>query len=87
MTTRIGITGAAGRMGRTLIEAIAASGDEIQLAAAIERPESSLVGADSGELVGQGRNGIAVVGSLEEVIAAPEQPVQPIHELESKSKP
>ena len=69
MTTRIGITGAAGRMGRTLIEAIAASGDEIQLAAAIERPESSLVGADSGELVGQGRNGIAVVGSLEEVIA------------------
>lgn len=68
MTTRIGITGAAGRMGRTLIEAIALAGDELQLAAAIERPESSLVGVDSGELVGQGSNGIAVVGSLAEVV-------------------
>jgi len=70
MTTRIGITGAAGRMGRTLIEAIALAGDELQLAAAIERPQSSLLGADSGELAGQGRNGVAVVGSLEEVIGA-----------------
>lgn len=68
MTTRIGITGAAGRMGRILIEAIALAGDELELAAAIERPESSLVGADSGELAGQGKNGVAVVGSLEEVI-------------------
>ena len=38
MTTKIGITGAAGRMGRTLIEAIAASSDDLQLAAAIEHP-------------------------------------------------
>ncbi len=68
MTTRIGVTGAAGRMGRTLIEAIALAGDELQLAAAIERPESSLLGADSGELSGQGKNGIPVVGSLQEVI-------------------
>lgn len=68
MTTRIGITGAAGRMGRTLIEAIALAGEELQLAAAIERPESTLVGADSGELSGQGRNGVPVVGALAEVI-------------------
>lgn len=68
MTTRIGITGAAGRMGRTLIEAIALAGDELELAAAIERPESSLVGADSGELAGLGKNGVPVVGSLDEVI-------------------
>ncbi len=68
MTTRIGITGAAGRMGRTLIEAVALASDDLELAAAIERPESSLVGADSGELSGQGRNGVPVVGSLEEVI-------------------
>lgn len=68
MTIRIGITGAAGRMGRTLIEAIALAGDELELAAAIERPESSLLGADSGELAGQGSNGIPVVGSLAEVI-------------------
>ncbi|TDG15173.1 4-hydroxy-tetrahydrodipicolinate reductase [Seongchinamella unica] len=68
MTTRIGITGAAGRMGRTLIEAIDLAGEELQLAAAIERPQSSLLGADAGELAGRGSNGIAVVGSLQEVI-------------------
>jgi 4-hydroxy-tetrahydrodipicolinate reductase len=68
MTIRIGINGAAGRMGRTLIEAVAQAGDELALAAAIEQPQSSLIGADSGELSGQGKNGIAVVGSLAEVI-------------------
>ena len=68
MTTRIGITGAAGRMGRTLIEAIGLAGGELELAAAIEQPQSSLLGADSGELAGRGRNGVPVVGSLAEVI-------------------
>ena len=68
MTTRVGITGAAGRMGRTLIEAIAMAGDGLKLAAAIERPESSLLGADAGELAGMGGNGVTVVGSLKEVI-------------------
>jgi 4-hydroxy-tetrahydrodipicolinate reductase len=68
MTTRIGITGAAGRMGRTLIEAIALTEGQLTLAAAIEQPGSSLLGADSGELSGQGKNGVTVVGSLAEVI-------------------
>ncbi len=68
MTTRVGITGAAGRMGRTLIEALAQAGDELALGAALERPGSSLVGADSGELAGIGRNGIAVVSDLGAVI-------------------
>jgi 4-hydroxy-tetrahydrodipicolinate reductase len=68
MTIRVGITGAAGRMGRTLIEAVAMAGDGMKLAAAIERPESSLLGADAGELAGIGRNGVALAGSLEEVI-------------------
>lgn len=68
MTTRIGITGAAGRMGRTLLEAINLV-EGLSLAAAIERSESTLLGADSGELAGQGKNGIAVVGSLGSVIA------------------
>ena len=68
MTTRIGITGAAGRMGRTLIEAIALAGDELQLTAALERPGSSLLGADAGELAGLGRNGVAVVSSLADVV-------------------
>jgi len=68
MTTRIGITGAAGRMGRTLIEAIDLAGGQLVLAGAVERPESSLLGADSGELAGQGKNGVPVVGALAEVI-------------------
>lgn len=68
MTTRIGITGAAGRMGRTLVEAIGQA-DGLVLAAAIERPESTLIGADSGELAGLGKNGIAVVNSLAQVIS------------------
>lgn len=67
MTVRIGITGAAGRMGRTLAEAIAqASG--VALAAAVEQPGSSLIGADAGELTGQGKNGVRVCGDLAEVI-------------------
>ncbi len=68
MTVRIGITGAAGRMGRTLVEAIALAGDKLELVAAIEQPGSSFLGSDSGELAGQGHNGIPVVGSLAEVI-------------------
>ena len=68
MTTRIGITGVAGRMGRTLIEAIGVAGNELELTGAIEQPQSSLLGADSGELSGQGKNGVPVVGSLAQVI-------------------
>jgi 4-hydroxy-tetrahydrodipicolinate reductase len=67
MTTRIGITGAAGRMGRTLIEAINLT-EGMALTAAIEHPASTLLGADSGEVAGQGRNGVAVVSSLAEVL-------------------
>jgi 4-hydroxy-tetrahydrodipicolinate reductase len=68
MTINIGITGVAGRMGRTLVEAVGLAGERLKLSAAIERPESSLLGADSGELAGQGRNGVPIVGSLDEVI-------------------
>ena len=64
--TRIAVTGAAGRMGKTLIEAITLN-PEAHLTAAIERPESSLIGSDSGELAGIGRNGIPVVGSIDDV--------------------
>ncbi|MFN3579595.1 MAG: 4-hydroxy-tetrahydrodipicolinate reductase [Pseudomonas sp.] len=65
--TRIAVIGAAGRMGKTLIEAVAQAEGAI-LSAAIERPESTLVGADAGELAGVGRNGVAVVGDLRSVL-------------------
>ncbi|TNF36362.1 MAG: 4-hydroxy-tetrahydrodipicolinate reductase [Gammaproteobacteria bacterium] len=65
--TRIAITGAAGRMGKTLIEAVTAA-DGATVAAALERPDSTLVGADAGELAGIGRNGIIVAGNLADVV-------------------
>ena len=63
---RIGVLGAGGRMGRILIQAVHEAG--YQLAAAVERPESSLVGTDAGELAGIGSLGVKVVGSLEVVV-------------------
>lgn len=63
---RIGILGAGGRMGRTLIQAVKDAG--YQLAAAVERPESSLIGADAGELAGIGHVGVKIAGSIEEVV-------------------
>ena len=64
---KIAITGAGGRMGKALIEAVTQT-KGLQLSAAIERPDSTLIGVDSGELAGLGRNNITVVASLQEVI-------------------
>ena len=55
-------------MGRILIEAIALSGDDVQLTAAIEHPDSTLLGADAGEVAGQGKSGVAIVSDLAGVI-------------------
>lgn len=63
---RIGVLGANGRMGRILIQAVKEAG--YQLAAAVVRPESSLVGADAGEMAGIGAVGVKIVGQLQEVL-------------------
>ena len=60
---RTGIAGVAGRMGRMLVSA-AADAPELEVSAAIEAADSSLVGADSGELAGIGANGVPVSGDL-----------------------
>ena len=67
MSTRIAVTGAGGRMGRTLIEHIH-SLQGFELAAAIEQPQSSLLGVDAGELAGLGKLGVAVVADIAAVI-------------------
>jgi 4-hydroxy-tetrahydrodipicolinate reductase len=54
-------------MGKMLIEALHASSDA-QLSAAIVLPESSVIGADAGEIAGIGKSGVCLVGSLAEVI-------------------
>ena len=65
--TRIAVTGALGRMGKMLIEAVTLS-SEAELTAAIVLPDSTLIGADAGEMAGLGANGVRVSGSLAEVI-------------------
>lgn len=65
---RIAITGAAGRMGKTLVEALSLT-DDLQLTAAIDHPDSSLIGSDAGEIAGVGRIGVALSPSLDDVIA------------------
>lgn len=67
MTVRIAVTGAAGRMGKNLIQAVELA-EGAELTAAIERPENSLLGSDAGELAGIGKNGIKVVGDLKTVL-------------------
>ncbi|RUM69476.1 MAG: 4-hydroxy-tetrahydrodipicolinate reductase [Sulfurovum sp.] len=62
---KIAIVGAAGRMGRILIEACDAS-PQTQLSVATEHPESSLLGSDVGELAGIGNNGVLLVKHLDE---------------------
>ena len=64
MTVRIGVTGAAGRMGRMLAEAIAASDTPARRTAAIVRPESTLLGADMGELLGGEASGVVISADL-----------------------
>lgn len=67
MSTRIAVTGAAGRMGKTLIEAVNMA-EGCELTVALEHPQSSLLGADSGELAGLGRNGVAVSADIDAVV-------------------
>ena len=60
----IAVTGAAGRMGRTLIEACARA-EGLRLSAAVERPGSATLGGDAGELAGVGKLGVALVPALD----------------------
>ena len=64
--TRIAITGAAGRMGRALIEAVQQS--DATLSVAVERPGSDVIGLDAGELAGIGKNGVLIVDDVKSVL-------------------
>lgn len=60
---RVAVIGAAGRMGKTNIEAITQN-EDVVLGAAIVEADSSLIGADAGELAGVGKLNVALKGSL-----------------------
>jgi len=65
--TRIAIAGAAGRMGKALIEATKAN-VLTHLTAAIVRPTSTLVGVDAGEFGGVGKLDVKIVGDIAQAI-------------------
>jgi 4-hydroxy-tetrahydrodipicolinate reductase len=65
---RLIVAGAGGRMGRTLIQAIAAS-KGVMLSAAVDAPGTSAIGCDAGELAGLGRNGVQVASVIEPLLA------------------
>ena len=56
---RLVVVGAAGRMGRMLVQAIAGT-DGCRLAGAIERPDSVALGQDAGLLAGTGKSGVMI---------------------------
>jgi 4-hydroxy-tetrahydrodipicolinate reductase len=60
---RVVIAGAGGRMGRTLIHAVAAT-KGLTLAGAADAPGSAVIGRDAGELAGLGPNGIKVTSDV-----------------------
>ena len=61
--TNICVSGSAGRMGRTLVQA-AQQADFIRLASALEDPASGAVGADSGTVAGIGPNHVLIDGNI-----------------------
>ncbi|MCE8022283.1 4-hydroxy-tetrahydrodipicolinate reductase [Halomonas sp. MCCC 1A11036] len=65
--TRIAIVGVAGRMGRTLVNAVQQDAGAT-LAGGIVEPGSTLVGADIGELAGLGKQGVVAVDSLDAIV-------------------
>jgi|SRR5271170_952571 len=61
---RLAVCGAGGRMGLRVIAISAQSPELFELVAAIDRPESPLVGQDAGAAAGIKPNGIKISGSL-----------------------
>jgi 4-hydroxy-tetrahydrodipicolinate reductase len=59
--------GAAGRMGKILVEAVQERAPLTGLTAAIVRPGSTLIGVDAGELASLGRIGVPLSGNLDAV--------------------
>lgn len=63
---RVGVCGAAGRMGRTILEVCRDTRD-VRIGAAIERRDSSLLGLDVGNVAGIGEQQVSIVGDLGQV--------------------
>lgn len=60
---RVAVTGAAGRMGRYLLEAVQENPNTV-VGAAIEAPNHALLGVDAGTMIGMGDMGVKIVDDL-----------------------
>lgn len=67
MTTRIAVCGAAGRMGKAILE-VCAQTEGVKATAAIEQAGSPKLGMDAGEVAGMGTNGVHIVADLSSVL-------------------
>ena len=70
-TIQVAIAGAAGRMGRMLVQAVHAEAGTA-VAAAVEREDEPHVGADAGTVAGIGEIGVKIEGSLDRALDAAE---------------
>ncbi len=68
--TRVGVVGAAGKMGRTIVQSLVEN-DAAEVCAAIEYAESPAIGSDVGETAGIGCNcGVSITSDLDKAAAA-----------------
>jgi 4-hydroxy-tetrahydrodipicolinate reductase len=65
---RLIVAGAGGRMGRTLVKAIADT-DGVVLTGAVDAPGSAVIGRDAGELAGVGANGVKIAADVAPLLA------------------
>ncbi len=65
MGLKVGVNGAAGRMGQRIV-ALTMADPELTLAAALESPSSPHLGRDAGELAGAGTAGVVITSELPE---------------------
>jgi len=67
MAIKIGVCGAAGRMGKTILE-VCNETDNVEITGAIEYSGSSMVGVDAGEQAGIGNIGIVITDDIANVV-------------------
>jgi 4-hydroxy-tetrahydrodipicolinate reductase len=67
MTVRVGVCGAAGSMGRVILE-VCKETDGVEIGAAIEHTESPHIGIDAGELAGIGKLGIKITDNILSIV-------------------
>jgi 4-hydroxy-tetrahydrodipicolinate reductase len=63
---RVAVCGAAGRMGKTILE-VCRDTDGVEIGAAIEHPESPMLGMDAGDIAGIGKQNVNIVDDITSV--------------------